>query len=382
MTLFQTPIAIVSATVLCVSVASAEDRQTLALDLRVEASSDALQARDGTNSTSSDTQTRLGVGYDWELNEKWNFVAHASGRYSSSTSTSNALSGVLPSLSNSEGLNPGDSTVDNFYFSYRREEGKQIRMGRVQLDVSLPGVNGRSLSRHDTRATQINWSDGFHFSFKDAKGWQNQVLIAYTPSSGPTSVQRSPLNFSASSTRYSYFFASDKREEDRTWYLSGFTFTYLPNALCRDGVSSCTNRSDYLAYVMRQGWQWPFSDTAGKILLGVEAGFSPHTPAESVLDLPGTGTASGLAWQVALDVKDFAPGHSVGIASGLAEGGWLVSPSYNNNTALTEIRYHWAFSPKQSLSYTFIREGDIKKPLSASRPRQDTRSVVRYDWKW
>lgn len=350
-------------------------------DLTLESGNTELQKQNGTLSTPQENIARVGLGYDALLNERWRFVSHVAGRYSSIAGSSASRQGFLSALSTENGLNAGDATLDSLYFSYKRVEDKEIQLGRMQLKVTLPGVNRKSLSRNDSVGTQITWTDGMRFAFKDVKGWQNQAVFAYSSAEGSSTVQRAPLSLNTDSTRWSAFFAGDKVVEDATWFLKGFTFTYLPTALCRDGVSTCANRVDYPVLVAREGWQWHMGE-AVKIQFGLEAGLAVSTPPLSVLNLPGSGDAGGSAWQLSLDLMNFAAGQSTGVVIGRAEAGWLISPDFRNNSSSTEWRYHWQISSLHAVTAGWLSEEDILQPLSAVQKQRETRTYLRYEFSY
>lgn len=101
-------------------------------------------------------------------------------------------------------------------------------------------------------------------------------------------------------------------------------------------------------------------------------------PTDAALRLPGSGDASGLAFQTSINLADFAPGHGVGFVYGQAGGGWLLSPDFGNNQELLELRYQWKLSATQSIETRVRQRRDLEQRTDAARKRVDDDVYVRF----
>ena len=103
-----------------------------------------------------------------------------------------------------------------------------------------------------------------------------------------------------------------------------------------------------------------------------------HAPPDAALRLPGSGDASGLAFQTSVNLVDFAPGHSVGLVYGQAGGGWLLSPDFGNNQELLELRYQWRLSAARSIEARIRTRRDLDQLMDTSQRRVDDDVYLRF----
>ncbi|GAA4406919.1 hypothetical protein [Quisquiliibacterium transsilvanicum] len=331
--------------------------------------------RDGARSDSDDWRIRIRPGALWQITPELSAKARVAGRYSTDDSNRNH-SRFFTSIPASDGLRFGDSTFDEFYLRYKPGDSWDVRVGRMQTSFELEGVAKKSLSRNDSPNTDITWTDGIHVRYADAAGWNYHAILQRSEDEGPTTVRRSPLAFTRSASHLTYYAGMEKKDPKGRILQLGWDLTYIPDALRVDG--SATGRiDDHLGITGRLALQWPMAGNMRFVWAG-EAGFAPDTPTKAALRLPGSGDASGLAFQTSVNLVDFAPGHSVGLVYGQAGGGWLLSPDFGNNQELLELRYQWRLSAAQSIEARIRTRRDLEQLMDTSQRRVDDDIYVRY----
>jgi hypothetical protein len=331
--------------------------------------------RDGTRSDSDDWRMRIRPGVLWQISPEFSAKARVAGRYSTDDSNDNH-SKFFTSIPASDGLRFGDSTFDELYLRYKPGDHWDVRVGRMQTSFELEGVAKKSLSRNDSPNTDITWTDGIHVRYADAAGWNYHAILQRSEDEGPTTVRRSPLAFTRSASHLTYYAGMEKKDPKGRILQLGWDLTYIPDALRVDG--SATGRiGDHLGITGRLALQWALAGNMRFVWAG-EAGFAPDTPTKTALRLPGSGDASGLAFQTSVNLVDFAPGHSVGLVYGQAGGGWLLSPDFGNNQELLELRYQWRLSAAQSIEARIRTRRDLDQLMDTAQRRVDDDIYVRY----
>lgn len=336
--------------------------------------------RDGTQNKTDEGRLRLRAGVSTELTDSLQAKVRFAGRYSTDDRNDNYFK-LFESIPSTDGLRRGDSTLDEIYLKKKLGKGASLTVGRMQTKLELEGVAKKSLDRNDSPNTDITWTDGIYLQYPLSGGWKMHAIAQYNPASGPTEVRRSPLNFSDSDSRVSYFAALEKKSKTGLWAQRGIDITYLPSALQKDGTS--TGRiEDYWAVVGRVAARWPAARSGSAWMLGAEIGVASEAPTNAAAGLPGSGDAGNTAFQLTMNWLDFMPGHSVGLVVGRAEAGWLLSPDFRDNTDLLELRYKWALAKKHKIEARVRRREDSELKTGALKEREDVDLYVRYTYKF
>jgi hypothetical protein len=336
--------------------------------------------RNGTQNKTDEGRLRLRVGVSADLTDSLQAKVRFAGRYSTDDRNENYFK-LFESIPSTDGLRRGDSTLDEIYLKSKLGKGASLMVGRMQTKLELEGVAKKSLDRNDSPNTDINWTDGIYLQYPLTGGWKMHAIAQYNPASGPTELRRSPLNFSDSDSRISYFAAFEKKSKTGLWAQRGIDVTYLPSALQKDGTA--TGRiEDYWAVVGRAAARWPVGQGGSAWMLGAELGIASEAPTNAAVGLPGGGDAGNTAFQLTFNWLNFIPAHSIGLVVGRAEAGWLLSPDFRDNTDLLELRYKWALAKKHKLEARVRRREDSELKTGALKEREDVDLYVRYTYKF
>lgn len=330
--------------------------------------------RNGSRSDESDWRIRIRPGVLWQVTPTLSAKARFAGRYSSDDSNDNHYE-FFTSIPQSDGLGFGDSIIDELNLRYKAGNW-DVKVGRMQTSFELEGIAKKSLSRNDSPNTDITWTDGIHARYGDTAGWNYHVIVQRSEDDGPTTVRRSPLAFTESASHATYYFGMERKDPKGRFLQLGWDLTYIPSALRTDG-SAAGRIDDYLGIAGRMALQWSLAGAMRFVWAG-EAGYAPYRPTDAALRLPGSGDASGLAFQTSINLADFAPGHGVGFVYGQAGGGWLLSPDFGNNQELLELRYQWKLSATQSIETRVRQRRDLEQRTDAARKRVDDDVYVRF----
>jgi hypothetical protein len=92
------------------------------------------------------------------------------------------------------------------------------------------------------------------------------------------------------------------------------------------------------------------------------------------------GDAGGLAWNATASVMDFVPNHSIGINYAETEAGWLLSPQYNNNERLFEIRYMWRPTNPLTLDVRGRWRDPLQQRIIEDSARDRFDFYIRFTW--
>jgi hypothetical protein len=329
-------------------------------------------------------------GAEGNFSERWGGRVRAAGRYSTDGNPGEVK--FFKAIPTTEGLRFGDTTIDELFFRYARDASRgdqttkfpnrEIKLGRFQGKFVLDGVAGKSLDRHTSPETQITWTDGVWITFVSRSGWHNHVLAQYNSSEGASEVRREPLDFSSNRTRVSYFFATENRQRSGPVVQRGVDFSVLPEALCTDGASTCTNRDTYWALVFRGALNWPLGQGGMNFGIGGAAGFAPNTQLRTVAGTGTSGNADGSAVQVSFNLVDFFPSHSIGFVFGRVGAGWLISPDFRNNNTLIEGRYRWQIARQHTLEFRVRQQKDLKTLVGETKKQEDDDLFLRYTYQY
>lgn len=339
--------------------------------------------RDGGTSDTKEWRLRVRPGLSMQINEQWMAKIRAAGRYTTESTRSNDThTKFFTSIPTTDGLRLGDATLDELYISYKHSNNKHFKIGRMQTKYELAGVAKKSLDRNDSPNTDITWTDGIYFSFKPASGWKHHFILQYQGKDGPTTVRRSPLDFSDNDSRLTYFVAVENKQASGAFVQRGIDISYLPSSLCSDGTGTCNMRDDYFGLVGRAAMQWPLGEGSNKFLLGMELGYAPNTQLKSTAGTGTSGDADGLAGQLTFNLVDFAPHHSFGLVLGRTGAGWLLSPDFRNNNTHIEGRYVWKIAKNQKIAIRLRQRQDLEMIVGETRKQIDRDLYARFTYKF
>jgi hypothetical protein len=165
------------------------------------------------------------------------------------------------SIPSPTGMREGDITIDTLFVHRFRNERFDLVAGQLQTKfVSRGGVYAKSLDRNDSNNTRVNWTDGFHGTYRANNGWVAHGILQYNSRSGPSNVRRDPLDFSSRGSRVSYYFGAENVEQRGVLLQRGIGISYLPQSLMTDGtrdgrielLGHCRARSRQVAAAVRR----------------------------------------------------------------------------------------------------------------------------------
>jgi len=368
---------------ICVVTANAqgkpEDQLSLLGDLRGGYYGAHRDDRDGSEDTTHQLLGRVRVGALWAHTETLSLKARVAGRYSSRDNDYHTE--FFTHIPDTDGLRRGQATADELFVSLKPSAKWEVDVGRLQTAFELEGVAAGSLDRSDSPNVDISWTDGAHLRYKADGGWKGHVILQRNLAAGPTNVRLPPLQFRERDSRLSYFAALENKEPLGPLVQRTLDLNYMPSSLDADGSPS-TAAEDYVAVVGRLAAQWPLNETGLKLLLGGELGYAPNTPHRSTVGTGSSGEAGGLAWQAQVSFLDVFPGHSVALQHGRADDGWLISPDFRNNEILSEVRYEWKISEKQTFTTRYRLREEKNQLIAAAEKRRDEDVFLRYTMKF
>lgn len=179
-------------------------------DLRGGYYSAKREDRDGSKERDDRLIARIRGGLRWEPMQQLTATIRVAGRYA--TRNNQPHFEFFESIPDTDGLRPGDSTVDQLYLTYVPSPQWKISVGRLQTAFELSGVAGGSLDRSDSPNTDITWTDGAHLRYRSQAGWNWHLILQRNAAEGPTNVRLFPLSFADSDSRLSYFAAVESLE--------------------------------------------------------------------------------------------------------------------------------------------------------------------------
>ena len=282
------------------------------------------------------------------------------------------------------GIEPGSMTLDELFVRYRTDDGRtEFRIGRMQSDFKLPLITGKSLDRNQASNINIGWTDGFYLGRRLTEGWKATVTAQYNSRKGNGIVTRRPLDFSDSGSRVSTFATLESDAEVGPIFLRALTLTWYPDALAVDGVQS-ERREDYGAatLVIAAGWDiGPLIGTTGtRLVVAGSVGRAFNRPENTLMEIPRSGDADGLAWQLGADLAEIFPRHTVGVVVGQADAGWLISNDYRENDSLAEIRWSWQVTDPLRLQFRARWRQEQELLGGAERAQRDRDIRLRATW--
>jgi len=139
---------------------------------------------------------------------------------------------------------------------------------------------------------------------------------------------------------------------------------------------------DYWGFVARFAGRYPARPTGTRIRFSAEMGYAPNTPTNAGLELQGSGDTDGVAVAITVSLMDFLPRHSLGLNYAHTEAGWLLSPQYNKNQQLLELRYVWVATKDLTVDARIRRQEDLDQFTDAVQRRSELDAFVRLTWKF
>jgi len=320
----------------------------------------------------------------WRIRSTWGITDRFRGvlRIAGLCSTSNCRPDfvVQPYIPTGASMKDGQITIDEFFLQSFRSERFNVAIGRMQAKfVARGGVFSKSLDQNDSNNLRINWTDGLHGTFKAKNGWESHMVLQYNSEDGPSTVRRNPLDFSDSGSRVSYLFGFESLQEKRRLVQRALDVNYFPSSLQINGQAG-DRLEDYWAIVARLAGRWPVRSESWRLRLSGELGYAPNTQTNAATGIVGMGDAGGLAWNVTASVMDFVPNHSIGINYAETEAGWLVSPQYNNNERLFEIRYVWRPAGRLTLDVRGRWRDRLRQRIIEDPDRDRFDFFIRFTW--
>ncbi len=207
-----------------------------------------------------DLRLRLRLGAETRLSEEWKMRGRLAGRFSTEQDSSRFwLKAWAPTRT---GLELGDATIDELYLDYVPAGGNwSLRAGRFQGKFALKGIASKSFDRNNSPNTDINWTDGLHFTYGTNSTWRSHLVLQSNASNGSGQVARAPLTFDDNSSHITMFAAVEAAEPLGSITQRLFTVTYMPSTLATDGLEAPA-RDDYLAFTAKLFAEWPVGPDA------------------------------------------------------------------------------------------------------------------------
>ncbi len=347
-------------------------------DIRALGAWSDLAARDGEDLEETEVLARARLGASRSLSPAWRLGARIAASCSSESCLPSDLfdDGTIGSTDN-------QLDVDEAFLHWYQSDRFDVALGRMQTRfITKGGVFAKSLDRNDSNNTRVTWTDGAHGTLHFENGWESHLIVQYNPEDGPAQVLREPLNFEDDGSRAAAFL-SFANEQPR-WYFTqrGLDISYYPSALKKDGLTDDSRIEDYWGIVARVAGRIPKRSTGRRVRFSAEVGYAPETPTRAGLDLPGEGDADGIAAAFTVSLMDFFPRHSIGFNVGHTEAGWLLSPQYNKNERLLELRYVWVATKRLTFDARIRERKELEELTSAVRKRRELDVFLRLTWRF
>jgi len=361
-----------------VDLVTAEQGFRFNVDARTSYVATENENRDGNDASDDYVRLRWRAQTTYNVTDRMRFGARVAGLCSTRECDPNfTFDSSIPS---STGMNEGDITIDTLFLHRFRNERFDLAAGRLQTKfVARGGVYAKSLDRNDSNNTRVNWTDGFHGTFRADNGWVAHGILQYNSRSGPSNVRHDPLDFSDPGSRVTYYFGAENAELRGYLVQRGIGISYLPKSLMTDGTLD--GRIDnYWGIVARFAARWPQRSDGPRLRISSEVGYAPQTQTREAAQLPGDGDVDGSAWNLTASVMDFLPRHSIGLNYGRTDPGWLLSPQYTDNEELIEIRYIWRRTANFVVEFRARQRRDLEQRIDAVRKRDRHDIYLRFSW--
>lgn len=352
-------------------------RWTIRSDIRGLGTYSDLQPREGEPTEESDIFIRARLGAARSLTDAWRI----GGRFAAScTSESCKPDAVFEEETRSGADNA--LAVDEAFLHWARSERFDVAFGRLQTKfITKGGVFAKSLDRNDSNNTRVTWTDGVHATAHHHRDWESHLILQHNPEDGPAQVLREPLDFESDQSRVSAFFSLQNEAPVRFLTQRAIDISYYPAALLKDGLIETSRLEDYWGIVGRFAGRYPKRSSGRRLRFSLEAAYAPETPTKSGIGLEGSGDTEGLAVAGTIAFMDFFPNHSLGLNLAHTGAGWLLSPQYNKNERLVELRYVWVASPSYTIDFRLRHREELEQLVTADHKRRELDVFARVTWR-
>lgn len=328
--------------------------------------------------TETTAQARIRLRAAARLSELIGAGARIAGRCSSDDCGLEWVSDTASPQTN--GLDNGQFTFDELYVHFFSRNSFDLTLGRQQSRMVLRGgVFSRSLDRNNSNNTNVNWTDGAHFTLRQRWGWDAHLIVDHNEADGSGSVRRGQLDFAPKSARTSYWYGAENLVPLGPIVQRSMSITYLPNALLVDGDID-GRRDTYIGYVGRMAFRWPLQTDGPFFRGGFEVGYAPNVPTPEGANL--SSSVDGLAWNVAASIMNFRPRQNIGIFYSHTGAGWLLSPNFAQNEKGFEVRYQWRPLNRPAIDFRVRWREDLEQQVTAVRKRERFDAFLRLTWQF
>ncbi len=343
-------------------------------DVRGRANRDYLEARDGETIDESDVAVRFRVGANRAFTDSF----RVAGRLAVSCA-SDSCKREVDLEEDTQGGSDRLVEIDEAFIHWYQGERFDLALGRMQTKfITKGGVFAKSLDRNDSNNTRITWTDAVHGTLHLENGWEPHLILQYNPKNGPAQVLRDPLDFSSDKSRASLFLSFVNEKPVRYLTQRAIDISYYPSALLKDGYIEGGRREDYWGIVARAAGRYPKRSSGTRIRFSAEVGYAPETPSKAGVSLAGDGNTDGVAFALTLSLMDLFPKHSIGLNFARTDAGWLLSPQYNKNERLVELRYIWVVTERITFDVRIRRRKELDQLTDAVQRSVETDAFARF----
>jgi len=352
-------------------------RWTIRSDIRTLGAYSDLQPRDGEAVQESDFLVRARIGAVRSLSDSWRVGARLAAACTSESCKPETFFEEETSSNSDNNL-----VIDEAFVHWYRGERFDLALGRLQTKfITKGGVFAKSLDRNDSNNTRITWTDGIHGTMHHENDWESHLILQYNPEDGPAQVLRDPLNFEDEDSRVSAFFSLQNEAPVRFLTQRAIDISYYPSALKKDGLTGDSRIEDYWGVVGRFAGRYPKRSSGRRLRFSLEAGYAPETPTKSGIGLDGSADTSGIAIAATVALMDFYPRHNLGLNLARTGAGWLLSPQYNKNERLIELRYVWAVNQSFTFDLRVRHRQELDQLTTAEHKRDEVDLFARLTWR-
>lgn len=350
---------------------------TIRADARAAGTYSDLQPREGEPDTETDFLGRARLGISRALGTSW----RVGGRLAASCTSENCRPDNFFE-EETQGSSDNGVSVDEAFVHWLPNDRFNIVAGRMQTKfITKGGVFAKSMDRNDSNNTRVTWTDGLHGTLNFENGWEPHLILQYNREEGPAQITREPLDFEDDDARVSGFLTLLNEKPWRFLTQRAFNLNYYPAALKKDGLIDDSRIEDYWGFTAKVAGRYPKRSSGRRLRFSLEAAYAPETPTKAGIGLAGTGDTDGLAAAATLAWMDFFPNHSIGLNLAHTGGGWLLSPQYNKNERLAEIRYVWVALPSLTVDVRLRYRQELDQLVTAERKREEVDAFARLTWR-
>jgi hypothetical protein len=337
-----------------------------------------LDERDGELLGETEVLVRVRQGASRSLSERWRIGSRVSASCSSAGCRLDRLFDEGFATDPNRALD-----IDEAFVHWYRSDRYDLAFGRLQTRfITKGGVFAKSLDRNDSNNTRITWTDGVHGTRHYRNGLETHLILQYNPEDGPAQLLREPLDFSSEKSRVSAFTSLVSERPVAVLTQWAVDLSYFPSALKKDGPIEGSRLEDYWGIVARIAGRLPRRAEGRRVRFSAEAGYAPNTPTRAGVGLPGEGDTGGSAVAVTLSLMDLLPRHSIGVNLARTGAGWLLSPQYNRNEELFEVRYVWTAGDHLTFDARVRRRQDLDAFVDTARKREELDVFLRLTWRF